>query len=134
MAVLNNGIRYTRNGRRVGYPGSGRGRTDLWQRKTQRLGGFKLVSLAAAQRDGTIRAWVASDHRSTPATHAAFLIDFHDWLGRLSERRRQSALLLAEGFGTNEVAQKVGVTPAAISQARTALERNWKEFQQDPPA
>ncbi len=81
-----------------------------------------------------MKAWVSNDHRSSPADHAAFLIDFQDWLGRLSERRRQSALLLAEGFGTKEVALQLGITPAAISQARTALERNWKEFQADPVA
>jgi DNA-directed RNA polymerase specialized sigma24 family protein len=134
IGILNNAIKYVRHGRRVGNPGSGRGRTDLWQRKTQRLGGFKLVSLADAQRDGTIRAWVASNHRSTPATHAAFLIDFQDWLGRLSERRRQSALLLAEGFGTREVSQELGISPSAISQTRAALEKNWEAFQADPVA
>jgi DNA-directed RNA polymerase specialized sigma24 family protein len=131
IGILNNAIKYVRHGRRVGNPGSGRGRTDLWQRKTQRLGGFKLVRLADAQRDGTIRAWVASDHRSTPATHAVFLIDFQDWLGRLSERRRQSALLLAEGFGTREVSQQLGISPSAISQTRAALEQNWAQFQAD---
>jgi hypothetical protein len=132
--ILNNAIRYVRNGRRLGNPGCGRGRTDLWQRKTQRLAGFKLVSLADAQRDGSIRAWVANDHRSTPAMHAAFLIDFQDWLGRLSERRRLSAELLALGFGTKEVAEQVGVTPSAISQARSELARNWEAFQHDRTA
>ena len=107
---------------------------DPWHWKAQQRDGFRIVSLASARQEGDLKAWVASDHRSTPADHAAFLIDFQDWLGRLSERRRLSAELLAEGFGTNEVAQQVGVTPAAISQARTALERNWKEFQADPVA
>ena len=132
--ILTNAIKYVRHGRRVGNPGSGRGRMDLWQRKTQRLGGFKLVSLTAAQRNGTIRAWVATNHRSTPAEHAAFLIDFENWLGRLSEKRRRSAELLAQGFGTLEVAQQVGLSPAAISQARTELARNWRAFQKDPSA
>jgi len=132
--ILANAIRYTRNGRRVGNPGSGRNRMDLWQRKAQRLGGFKLVSLAAAQRDGDLRAWLAGDRRSTPADHAAFLIDFEDWLDRLPERRRLSAELLSQGYGTLEVAERVGLSPGAISQARTALERNWKAFQADPVA
>ncbi len=132
--ILTNAIRYVRNGRRVGNPGSGRGRMDPWHRKAQRRGGFKLVSLAAAQRDGDVKAWVANDHRSTPADHAAFLLDFQDWLGRLSERRRRSAELLSQGFGTVEVARQVGLTPAAITQARAALARNWSEFQQDRTA
>jgi hypothetical protein len=134
MGILINAVKYVKSGRRVGNKGSGRGRMDIWNHRTQRATGFKLINLAAAQRDGELRAWVASDHRSTPATHAAFLIDFQDWLGRLSERRRQSALLLAEGFGTKEVSQQLGVSPAAISQARTALEKDWIEFQADPVA
>ena len=130
--ILTNAIRYVRNGRRVGNPGSGRGRMDPWQRKAQRLGGFKIVSLAAAQREGDLRAWVAGDQRSTPGDNAAFLIDFSEWLDRLPERRRRSAELLAQGYGTNEVAQQVGVSPGAISQARTALERSWNAFQAEP--
>src|SRR5208337_502854 len=50
---------------------------------------------------------------------------FQDWLGRLSERRRRSAELRSQGFGTVEVARQVGLTPAAITQARAALARNW---------
>ncbi len=132
--ILANAIRYTRNGRRVGNPGSGRGRMDPWQRKAQRLGGFKLVSLASARRSGEWRPWVMNDHKSTPADHAVFLIDFEDWLDRLPERRRLSAQLLAQGYGTNEVAKQVGVSPGAISQSRAALEKNWKAFQADPVA
>ena len=132
--ILTNAIRYVRNGRRVGNPGSGRGRIDLWNHRAQKALGLRLVSLASAQEEGELRAWVANDYRSTPADHAAFLIDFEDWLGRLPERRRLSAEMLAQGFGTLEVAKQVGVSPGAISQSRTALEKNWKEFQQDPPS
>ena len=134
FGILNNGIRYVRNGRRVGNPGSGRGRIDLWNHRAQRAIGLRMVSLASAQAQGKLRAWVANDHRSTPADHAAFLIDFEAWLGRLPERRRLSAEMLAQGYGTTEVALQVGVSPAAISQARTELARNWHEFQRDRTA
>ncbi len=93
-----------------------------------------MVSLASAQQEGELRAWIAGDHRCTPAEHAAFLIDFEDWLGRLPERRRRSAELLSQGYGTGEVARRLGVTPGAISQARTELAKNWNEFQQDRTA
>jgi predicted transcriptional regulator len=63
-----------------------------------------------------------------------FLIDFEDWLGRLPERRRLSAELLSQGYGTKEVAHQLGVTAGAISQARAKLARNWNEFQQDRTA
>jgi DNA-binding NarL/FixJ family response regulator len=134
IGILTNAIRYVRNGRRVGNKGSGRGRMDLWNHRTQRALGFRLLNLATAQREGELRAWVAADRRSTPADHAAFLIDFKEWLGRLPERRRRSAEMLAQGYGTKEVAMQLGVTPAAISQARTELAKNWNEFQQDRTA
>ena len=134
IGILNFALRYVRSGRRVGNPGSGRGRMDLWNHRAQRAFGFRLISLAAARREAGLRAWIANDHRSTPADHAAFLIDFREWLDRLPERRRQSAELLALGFGTKEVAQQVGVSPAAISQARSELARNWEAFQADPVA
>jgi FixJ family two-component response regulator len=107
---------------------------DLWSHRTQKALGFRLLSLALARQEGELKSWVANDHRSTPADHAAFLIDFREWLDRLPERRRQSAELLALGFGTKEVAQQVGVSPAAISQARSELARNWEAFQADPVA
>jgi DNA-binding NarL/FixJ family response regulator len=107
---------------------------DPWHRKAQRRYGFKLVSLVVAQRDGNVKAWVANNHRSTPADHAAFLIDFQEWLGRLPERRRLSAELLCQGYGTKVVALQLGVTAGAISQARIELARNWREFQQDRKA
>jgi DNA-directed RNA polymerase specialized sigma24 family protein len=133
IGILTNAIRYVRNGRRVGNKGSGRGRMDPWHWKAQKRDGFRIVSLASARQEGDLKAWVANDHRSTPADHAAFLIDFEDWLDRLPERRRRSAELLSQGYGTAEVAQQVGVSPGAISQARTALEKSWNEFQQDRP-
>jgi hypothetical protein len=129
--IMTNAIRYVRNGRRVGNPGSGRGRIDLWNHRAQKALGLRLVSLASAQEEGELRAWVANDYRSTPADHAAFLIDFEDWLGRLSGRRRRSAELLSQGFGTLEVARHFGLSPAAITQARAALAKNWSEFQED---
>jgi hypothetical protein len=122
-------LRYVRGGKRVGNPGSGRGRMDLWSHRARRSLGFRLISLASATRQGELRSWVANDRRSTPADHAAFLIDFAAWLGQLPERRRLSAVLLSQGYGTKEVALQVGVTPAAISQARTELARNWASFQ-----
>jgi hypothetical protein len=127
-------LKYVKNGRRLGNPGSGRGRLDLWNHRSQKALGFRLINLSSAQREGERRAWVANDHRSTPADHAAFLIDFRTWLDQLPERRRLSAELLSQGFGTLEVAQRVGLSPGAISQARTALEQSWKSFQQDRTA
>jgi hypothetical protein len=132
--ILSNAIRYVRGGRRVGHAGSGRGRMDPWSNKARRRGGFALLSLDHPGRGFQFEAWVAGDRRWTPADQAAFLIDFRDWLGRLPERRRLSARLLAQGCGTGEVAGRLGVTPSAISQARAELARSWAEFQGDRTA
>jgi hypothetical protein len=134
FGILTNAIRYVKHGRRVGNRGSGRGRFDLWNHRFQKARGFHMVSLAAARREGDLKAWIANDHRSTPADHAIFLLDFEDWLARLPQRRRLSAQLLSQGYGTKEVALQVGVTPAAISQTREGLARSWKEFQADRTA
>jgi len=64
-----------------------------------------------------------------PADQAAFLIDFEDWLGRLSERRPQSAELLAQGLGTLEVAEQVGLSPGkeeAVTPAKEVLEHVYQ--------
>ena len=127
--ILSNAIRYVKSGRRVGHTGTGRGGMDPWSFRARRRAGFRLMGLAAARRQGELRAWVAGDHRSTPAEHASFLVDFNDWLGRLPPRRRRTAELLAQGYGTGEVAREVGVTAPAIAQARAALARSWREFQ-----
>jgi hypothetical protein len=132
--ILANAIRYVKNGRRVGNPGSGRGRLDLWNHRSQKALGCRLLSLSSAQREGERRAWVANDRRSSPADNAVFLVDFEDWLGRLPERRRRAAELLSQGYGTGEVAGQLGVTAGAISQARVELARSWEAFQQDQSA
>jgi hypothetical protein len=134
IGILNFAVKYVRSGRRVGNPGAGRGRMDLWNHRTRRALSIRLISLASARRQGELRSWVANNHRSTPADHAVFLIDFEDWLGRLSERRRLSAELLSQGYGTKEVARQLSVTSGAISQARTELATNWASFQQDRTA
>jgi hypothetical protein len=80
------------------------------------------------------REWLVADRRVSPADEACFRLDFEAWLARLPERRRRTAESLAEGHGTLEVARCVGVTPAAVSQARSWLARNWRDFQGDTPA
>ena len=64
--ILANAIRYVRNGRRVGNRGCGRGRMDPWTGRAQHDRGFCIVTLAVDRQDGALKAWVASDHHSTP--------------------------------------------------------------------
>ncbi len=64
----------------------------------------------------------------------AFKLDFLDWLEQIPQRKRCMAKLLAEGHDTTAVAKALGVTPGAVSQSRTWLERSWRQFQAGPTA
>ena len=57
-----------------------------------------------------------------------FRIDTAAFLETLNERDREIARDLAAGMGTGEVAKERGVTPAAISQARTRLRKKYDAF------
>ena len=133
--IANNAIRYVRNGRRVGNTTCGRGAMDVFHRKAQAAGGFKVVSLDSNDQFipgwlvGTWKEWLACDHRVGPADAAAFRLDFAAWLTGLPGRKRQIAELLAEGHEPGLVARLVGVSPARVTQLRHELEASWRAFQ-----
>ena len=137
--IAKNAVRYVRNGRSVGNRSGGRGAMDVHHRKAQATIGFKITSLnddgqSADDADGGWREWIVSGHRCTPADEAAFRLDFATWLASLPDRRRRTAELLMQGHGTGDVARELGITAAAVSQARTWLERSWRIFQGEVPA
>jgi hypothetical protein len=127
--------RHALKGRRIGNRHGGRGAMDVLHRRAQKLGGYRVISYDAIPGTGawsdslTWQEWLTADCRANPADTAAFNVDFRSWLSDLPERRQQTAELLAQGFGTFEVAQRVGVSAAAISQARLWLRRDWRRFQ-----
>jgi hypothetical protein len=61
-------------------------------------------------------------------TQAAFRVDTSAWLGTLTDRDRQIAIDLAEGFTTSEVAKRHGVSPARVSQLRLEFRASYREF------
>ena len=133
--IAYNACRYVKAGRQFGTGTSGRSAMDVYSRRAQRRLGFRLISLdretsedPGQERDAW-REWLAADNRCTPADEAAFRLDFTAWLEALPPRKRRVAELLAEGHGTGVVAAYVGVTPGAVSQTRTWLERSWRQFQ-----
>jgi hypothetical protein len=137
--IARNAVRSVRNGRRVGNRSGGRGAMDVHHRKAQATRGHKIKSLdgcgrSDGQTTGGWREWMVSDHRWTPAEEAVFRLDFAAWLASLPDRRRRTAELLSEGCGTLEVAKELGITAAAVSQARAWLERSWRAFQGELPA
>jgi hypothetical protein len=58
----------------------------------------------------------------------SFRIDVPLFLDTLNDRQQQIAHDLMHGMGTGEVARKLGVTPAAISQFRAKFRRLFDEF------
>src|SRR5207237_7735116 len=96
--------------------------------------GYKITGLDGndqpeGEAAGGWRDWIAADNRWTPADEGAFRLDFAAWLARLPDRRRRTAELLSLGHGTGEVARELGITAAAVSQARAWLERSWRTYQ-----
>jgi len=118
VGIVNNAIRYVRNGRRVGNMSGGQGAMDVHHPRAQKRCGFKVLNLDSnAERvtEGfrdSWREWAVVDNRSTPAEQAAFRLDFASWLGSLPARKRQMAELLVEGHETGVVARILGVTPS----------------------
>ncbi len=113
---------------------------DIFHRRAQELACFRVDSYDSGPATLTgsgpasWKEWLAADRRVSPADEACFRLDFEDWLSRLPERRRRTAELLTQGHGTLEVARFVGITPAAVSQARSWLARSWREYQGEIPA
>ena len=127
--IANQAVRYVRNGRRIANRSGGRGAMDVFHRRAQKARGFRVFNSG-----GVGETIEAADHGvwtncCTPADEAAFRVDYAEWLEDLAPRRRRTAELLAAGHGTLEVAKDVGVSAAAISQARTALCESWRRFQ-----
>ena len=139
-AIAGWAARHALNGRRIGNRHAGRNKMDVLHRRARRLGGYHVVSYdstpAGRSDDGPAvwRDWVAVDAtwaRPMPPRSAS---TSPSWLASLPDRRRRTAELLAEGHGTLDVARRVGITPAAISQARSWLARSWEDFQGGSPA
>ncbi len=131
--IANYAVRYVRNGRRIANRSGGRGAMDVFHPRVRKGREFQVLdsdSLAETMETENGGSWT---NCCTPADEACFRVDYAAWLEALAPRRRRTAELLAAGHGTLEVAQEVGVTPAAISQARAWLHESWKRFQGDVP-
>jgi hypothetical protein len=133
--IAHNAIRWVRARRKVGNTTCGRGAMDVFHRKAQAAGGFKVFSLDRnADRErgpgsDAWREWLACDNRVGPADEAAFRVDFAVWLTGLAEPKRRVAELLSLEHEPGLVARLVGVSPARVSQLRHELEASWREFQ-----
>jgi hypothetical protein len=108
---------------------------DILHPRARAAGQYRVVSYDSdpTGRSGSGAAvwkeWLTATTQVNPADAAAFRIDLSSWLASLPERRRRTAELLGLGYGTLEVAKALGVTAAAVSQARAWLETSWRRYQ-----
>jgi hypothetical protein len=111
---------------------------DVYHSRAQQTRGFRVIPYAEVELTGESqgvgwREWLASSNKLTPADQAIFRLDFEAWLSTLTERKRRTAELLAAGHETSVVARMIGVSAAAISQARPSLALSWQQFQGEEP-
>jgi hypothetical protein len=134
-AIATNSARYVRAGRRMGWGALGRGAMDVFRASEWLRAKLALLSLDNESRDGSDgrreswRDWLVADRRTSPSDAAIFRVDFQEWLTRLPAKKRQAALLLADGESTSGAARLLGVTPARIAQHRAWLKQSWDDFQ-----
>ena len=132
--IANQAVRYVRGGKRIANRSGGRGAMDVYHPRAQRARGFQVFNSGGvdeAEEGQETGVWT---NACTPADEACFKLDYAAWQESLAPRRRKVCERLAAGYGTLEVAKEVGVTAAAISQARTALYESWLKFQGEEPS
>ena len=133
--LARNACRYVKGGRRLGTGTSGRSAMDVYNRRAQQRLGIQLVGLDpqgnynAAWSHDRWPQWSVADNSCTPADQACFQLDFEAWLASLPHRKRQMAVLLADGHETGVVARNLGVTAGAVSLSRGWLAESWRRFQ-----
>ena len=120
------GVARVRDGRRTGSPMNV---NDVASAVCRRQRGITIERLDRCRRDGEgWREIVVEDKTAGPAEIAATRIDFGDWLGLLSSRKREIAETLATGESTGKTARRFGLSDARVSQLRRELMDSWQTF------
>jgi len=68
-----------------------------------------------------------------PSDQAAFRVGWSRFLAQQSDRMRRTFAMLAERHEQIEVADRFGVTPAAVCQRVRKAKREWQNFQEVEP-
>ncbi len=115
-------------GRRVGNKTNNH---DVYSQQARDRGGYEIRYLGTPhkQQAGGWREQLVENRRTTPADLACFKLDFPRWLATYSARDRLVIELLGLGHGTSEVANRIGVTHARVSQLRRQFRDDWSAFQ-----
>lgn len=132
-------VKHVRAGKHVG--GSQDPAKDVLSRRAQQRGNFQVLGLRwdsilsyDCVRDSTTPVWhdrLAGLSKPTPAEQAAFRLDWSSFMRSQASRTRKALAMLAAGHQQTEVADKLGVTPAAVCQRVRKAEREWQGMQAD---
>jgi hypothetical protein len=120
-----------RSGRRVG---NRLNVNDVMSGYAQHRRGIHVERLDKFDLEQGWKEVFVEDRSCTPAELAASRIDFDNWLGGLSTKRRRIAATLASGESTLAVARKFRLSPGRISQLRRELDQDWRAFHGEPVA
>ncbi|MHC4065725.1 MAG: hypothetical protein ACYSUI_14675, partial [Planctomycetota bacterium] len=128
---------HVRGGRHVG--GGPDNTSDILSRRAQRMHGFKVERLPwdSAHAYDILKTpdqkvWrlrLLHDRRTPVPDQVCFRIDFSQFMAGQHDRTRTAMAMLAAGHKQVEVADKLGVTPAAVCQRLGRARREWATAQ-----
>jgi hypothetical protein len=116
------------DGRRVGSTSNSHDVLSPYGRRRHR------ITVESLSESDDWQASLAGNRRTSIPDQVAFLVDFPDWLQRLSPRKRRMALLLSQVATTSEVARELGLSEARVSQVRRELYDAWELFHENGPS
>jgi hypothetical protein len=97
-----------------------------------RAGGFHIVRLGGGGAlSPELEKALAGNARTPVPDQVSFRLDVPRWVRGLPPAKRRAVGLLAVGHGTAEVAGRLGVTPARVSQLRGELKASYLAFLSD---
>lgn len=126
-----------RSGRRVSHHSS----TSIWNEEYDHRQTCRNSARLRAQRNSDVRfcrqPWKESlpvDGRTPVIDQVCFRLDFKCWYASLSPVRRQVVDQLSLGDTPADVATKLKVSRARVSQIRRELQRDWERFNEESPS
>lgn len=103
---------------------------DALSPRAQRRHDFRATSYEVLDEEmGEWREEAIAGRRYPVPDAVAFRLDFARWLGTLSRRDRRVVAALGRGERTMDVAARLGISEARVSQLRRKYERQWALFQ-----
>lgn len=129
-------VLHVRARRRVG--GSRESASDVMSVRAQRVRGFRVLALPwddvrldclKSSNPAVWRLNLLHDRRTPVPDQAAFRLDWARFLSQQTDRTRTAMSLLAAGHKRYEVADRLGSSPAALTQRMARIKRQWLRFQ-----